>query len=84
MRALVAAALILAAAPAFADDTTGTVAAFNPDTKVLVLKDKSRWYLPADFVTPEDLAEGDRVRITYRSDADNGWKSIVAITRVTG
>ena len=72
------------ATPVLADETTGYVATFDAATRTLVLADRTRSILPADFAMPETLEPGERVRIAYRSDADNGWKTIHAITRVAG
>jgi hypothetical protein len=85
MRVLLAAA-VLAAAPflAFADETTGTVHSYEPLTNTLVLTDRTVWPLPKTVVIPDDLKPGERVRIAYRSNADNGWGSVQAITRVAG
>ena len=83
MRVLLAAALLAAATlPAFADQTGGTVAAFDAATNTLTLTDKTVWILPKDTVLPEGTAPGDRVEIVYTSAADNGWVKITRIARV--
>jgi hypothetical protein len=84
MRALIAAAILAAATPAFADETIGTVQSYEPLTNTLVLTDRTVWLLPGTAVVPDDIRPGERVRIAYRSNADNGWGSVQAITRIAG
>lgn len=83
MRVLLAAALLAVASPALADYTAGTVADFDARTHTLKLTDRTVWQVPKAVVVPETLAPGDRVVITYRSNADNGWDKIYGITRAT-
>lgn len=47
------------------------------------LTDRTVWQVPKTVVVPETLVPGDRVVITYRSNADNGWDKIYGITRAT-
>jgi multidrug efflux pump subunit AcrA (membrane-fusion protein) len=84
MRALLAAAFLAAATPAFADETIGTVRSYEPATNTLTLSDRTVWYLPATVAVPEGLKPGERVRIAFRSNADNGWGSVTGISRVAG
>ena len=80
MRILLAAVAIVAAAPAFADATSGTVTAFDGKSNVLTLSDKTVWYLPAGLF-PADTAAGDRVAIDYSTAGEDGIVSIDAIRR---
>ena len=82
MRVILAAALLAAASPSFADTTSGTVQGFDAAKKALTLTDKTVWILPADTVLPDNLATGDRIEIVYTSQADNGWAKIVRIAKV--
>ncbi len=85
MRALVAALLVTATAlPAFADQTGGTLVKFDAAKNTLTLSDRTVWILPAGTALPEQLAEGDKLAITYVSAADNGWTKILRIERVKG
>ncbi|WP_057793567.1 hypothetical protein [Roseovarius atlanticus] len=83
MRILIATALAaFAALPAFADQTQGNVVSFDRDTGVLVLSDKTVWYIPGDMVLPVDLAPGDRLQFDYATAGEDGLTKIHAITRV--
>lgn len=81
MRILFAAAL-LAAAPAFADETTGTILAFDRVDWVIVLNDKTVWELAADVAVPEDLAAGDKITLVYETAGEEGLTKIDSVTRV--
>ncbi len=81
MRILFAAAL-LAAAPAFADETTGTILAFDRVDGVIVLNDKTVWELAADVAVPEDLAAGDMITLVYETAGEEGLTKIDSVTRV--
>ncbi|WP_386683516.1 hypothetical protein [Loktanella sp. R86503] len=81
---LISAALTAIALPAFADDTTGTVVAYDRVSNVIVLQDRSIWEIPADFPLPADLVAGDRILIDYQSNGDNGVGKYLSITRVEG
>ncbi|MCE0505304.1 hypothetical protein LR948_08075 [Roseivivax sp. GX 12232] len=78
-----AAAALLALAPlaAFADQTQGTIATYDPEKRLLVLTDKTVWSLETLETAPV-LAPGQKVAILYTSDADNGWKTINAVSIV--
>ena len=60
---LTSAALIVSAIPALADNTSGTVLAFDRVAHVLVLDDKTVWNLPPDLMLPENLAAGETITI---------------------
>jgi hypothetical protein len=62
------------ALPAFADSFTSTLISFDPATLTLVMADRTVWDLPADFILPAGLAEGDTLRITY--GAESGVSSV--------
>ncbi|MCB1340601.1 MAG: hypothetical protein KDK24_05965 [Pseudooceanicola sp.] len=81
MRATLAACLLAVATPALADSTTGTVATWDAAAGRLAMADRTVWYLPASVTMPLNLAAGDRIEITYVSNADNGWGRIVSILR---
>ena len=77
--ALVSSALSFAA-PAFADDVTSTVTAYDRVAGVVVLADKSVFAL--DVMTgdiPPSLSAGDRITIDYEGDED-GVSAINSIT----
>ena len=80
MRAILAAAL-LAASPALADSTTGTIAAFDRAADVIVMEDKTIWRLGGDTLIPADLEAGDVVTIEFVSSGDSGWGKIVSLTK---
>ena len=80
MRILFAAAFIVAAAPAFADATSGTVQSFDGKANILTLSDKTVWYLPAGLF-PADTGAGDRVAIDYTTAGEDGLVSIQSISR---
>ena len=84
MRAPMLACLLLAAAPALADETTGTVAAFDRVDRILVLDDKTIWPLQETTVLPDDLRAGDRVRLDYVGGGDAGVNGVTSVTRVEG
>ena len=78
---LTSAALIVSAIPALADNTSGTVLAFDRVAHVLVLDDKTVWNLPPDLMLPENLAAGDTITIDYDGAGENGYGEINGITR---
>ncbi|MBY5988055.1 hypothetical protein [Roseovarius atlanticus] len=83
MRIIIATALAaFAALPAFADQTQGNVVSFDRATNVLVLSDKTVWYIPGDIALPVDLAAGDRLQFDYDTAGEDGLTKIHAITRV--
>lgn len=76
MRAILAVALLLFASAAFADETTGTVLAFDRQADIIVMADKTIWRLNPNTLIPADLAAGDRVRMTFTSAGDDGVISV--------
>lgn len=80
MRILFAAAL-LAAAPAFADETTGTVLAFDRVAGLIVLNDKTVWELASDVAVPENLVSGDKITLVYETAGEEGLTKIDSVTR---
>lgn len=82
MRAL-ALTLLLAStsAPALADETTGTVLAFDRFAKVLVMEDKTVWEIGDATAVPAGIKAGDRITITFTSAGDAGVTSVDALTR---
>jgi hypothetical protein len=80
MRILFAAAL-LAAAPAFADKTSGTVLAFDRVDGVIVLNDKTIWELGSETIVPEDLAAGDIVTLVYQTAGEEGSTKVDSVPR---
>lgn len=83
-RTIMAALLAAGATPALADETAGTVAAYDRVDRVIVLNDKTIWELPDTLALPDDLAAGDRIRIDFTSAGDSGVGKINAITREDG
>ncbi|MHA6325116.1 hypothetical protein [Roseivivax sp. CAU 1753] len=76
----IAALIALTPLAAFADETSGTVLAYDRVANILVLGDKSVWSLETLKEVPADLSAGQRVTITYTSNGDNGWSAINAVT----
>ena len=82
---LLALLAVLAATPAHADSTTGTVVAFDRVDLVLVLEDKTIWEIvPADLALPDDLKAGDEITIDFESAGESGVGKINSITRTGG
>ncbi|MDG1861965.1 MAG: hypothetical protein P8J02_01900 [Yoonia sp.] len=81
---LISSALALLAAPAFADNVTGAILAYDRVAHIIVLDDKTIWEIPADFELPADLMAGESISIEYRSNDDNGVGKYMSITRVDG
>ncbi len=74
-------ALTVLSAPAFADETTGSIVAFDRMANVIVLDDKSVWAIDPKAMVPSDLKAGDNVTLTFLSDGDNGAKPVSTVTR---
>jgi hypothetical protein len=74
--------LFAAAAPAFADELTATVLAYDRVDQIIVLEDKSVFNVPNTEVIPEGLKAGDTITIKYDGDGENGIKSIDSITKI--
>lgn len=81
---LLTAALGLAAFPAFADQSEGTILAFDRVAHVIVLTDNSVWNLPADLAVPDGLGQGDQVVFEFESGGENGIAKILSVTRTNG
>tara|TARA_R110002049_G_scaffold23545_7_gene83529 strand:+ start:16773 stop:17030 length:258 start_codon:yes stop_codon:yes gene_type:complete len=83
MRLFIVPALLstLLSVPAFADQTSGEIVAYDRLANVIVLADKSIWRLDAKTLVPSDLMAGDKVTLTFTSDGDNGAKPATALTR---
>lgn len=74
--------LAFSAAPAQADETTGTILAYDRLANLLVLTDRTVWELSPDLLVPSDLAAGDRVRIDFTAAGEDGISSIETLERV--
>lgn len=74
--------LILAAAPAFADDLSGTVIAYDRVAQVIVLDDKSVLTIPNPEIIPEGLVAGDTITVEFKSDGDNGFGTFFSIKKM--
>ena len=79
---LSATGLLLTASFAFAQDIVeGTILAFDRKANVLVFTDKTVWPLEKlESPAPASLNAGDRVRIQYDSNEDDGVTAIHSIT----
>jgi hypothetical protein len=74
--------LLAASAPAFADEVTATVIAFDRVDSVIVLDDKTVFNVTTPDVIPDGLKAGDTVTIDYKSDGDNGVTAINSIKKM--
>ena len=74
--------LIFAAAPAFADELSGTVIAFDRVDSVIVLEDKSVLTIPNPEIIPEGLVAGDTITVEFKADGDNGYAAFYSITKM--
>lgn len=84
MRALYFALPLVLALPVMADETTGTILAFDRVAKVIVLEDKTIWPLGEKTETSSDLVAGDKVKIEYVGGGDAGISSITSVLRTEG
>ena len=84
MRHLIALAVLLAAAPALADETEGEILAYDRLANLVVMRDRTVWELGAELMVPADLQSGDRVRLVYRTAGEDGVTKIDSIERVEG
>ena len=77
MRALLAAATaaLLIAAPAIADETTGTVAGWDPLAGILTLTDRTVWPL-GTLVEADMPVAGNRITIQYQTAGEDGLTGI--------
>jgi hypothetical protein len=73
--------LILVAAPAFADELSGTVVAFDRVDNIIVLDDKSVLKIPNPEIIPEGLVAGDTIAVEFKSDGDNGYGRFISIEK---
>jgi hypothetical protein len=67
--------------PAFADQTSGTILAYDRLDNVLVLSDKTHWLLNDSTLVPADLKAGDKIKITFTSDGENGTGKVSELAR---
>lgn len=81
MRMLLAAALLAVATPVLADQTTGTVLAFDREAGVVIMADKTVWQLGAETRIPADLVAGDVITIDFTSAGDDGVRSVEALIK---
>ena len=81
MRIMIAAAFLAAATPAFADNTTGKVLAFDRQSDIIVMEDKTIWQLAPTTLIPADLAAGDTITIEFTSFGDDGIASVNALVK---
>ncbi|MCU9849072.1 hypothetical protein OEZ60_13775 [Defluviimonas sp. WL0024] len=84
MRALLYTLPLLLATAATADETTGTILAFDRVDRVIVLEDKTVWQFDEKTELAPDLVAGDTVRIIYTGAADSGIGPIASILRADG
>lgn len=82
MRAVLIASLLLCGAPALADETAGTVLAFDRVANILVLDDKTVWSLGAKTNVTPDLVAGDKVKIMYTGGGDAGIGAIASVLKL--
>ena len=78
MRYLLLPAALLLAAPAAAESFSSAVLDFDPQTSVLVLRDKSVLRV-GDAVVPADLGAGDAITVVYDG---GGYDGMVRIHRI--
>ncbi|SPH24373.1 hypothetical protein DEA8626_03424 [Defluviimonas aquaemixtae] len=79
---LLALALATFAAPAIADETSGTIIAYDRVDRIIVLDDKTIWTFGEKTELSPDLSAGDAVKIIYTGAADSGIGPIASILRV--
>lgn len=85
MRFLLAATLAFAAAaPAYADEVSGTIVAYDRLDNLIVLDDKSVWALASSALVPADLKAGDRITLTFTSSGENGANAATKLERTNG
>ena len=81
MRAFLIASVMLSAAPALADETSGTILAFDRVANILVLDDKTVWSLGEKTEVTSDLMAGDTVKIIYVGGGDAGIGPITSVLK---
>ena len=84
MRVLLCALPLLIASPAFADEASGKIVAFDRVANVIVLDDKTIWPLGEATETSADLVAGDEVTIVYTGSEDAGVDKITSVMRTDG
>lgn len=84
MRALLIALSLILATPVLADETTGTILAFDRVAKIVMLEDKTIWPLGEGTEVAADLVAGDKVKIIYVGGGDAGVAGITSILRSDG
>ena len=72
------AVVALSSSLAFADQTSGTVKAFDAKAMTLILQDGSEYYLPKTFHDP-GLKAGEKVSITWAMQNNERMASAVVI-----
>lgn len=83
MRALLATVLFaVTVTPAVADEVTGEVLAFDRKAGIIVLKNKEVFSLDLIAEQPEDLHAGDRIRVVYEAEGEDGITKIDSITKL--
>jgi hypothetical protein len=82
MRLFLIPAFLLLATPTLADETSGTVLAFDRVDNVIVLENKTVFTVPNPDVIPADLKAGEKIKIVYKSDGDNGLTKVFSIERL--
>lgn len=81
MRTLFTAALLLAAAPAIADEVSGTILAYDRVAGVIVMDDKTVWSMELIETAPEGLVAGDTVKIMFETAGEDGMTKIDSIEK---
>ena len=80
--AVLALSLAVLAHTAMADDTTGTILAFDRAADVIVMADRTVWELGPKTLIPADLVAGDVVKITFTSAGDSGVGTIQSLEKI--
>jgi hypothetical protein len=81
MRTLFATLLLVAATPALADETTGTILAFDRQADVIVMTDNTVWQLSPKTLIPADLAAGDTITIIFTNTGENGVGNVTELRK---
>lgn len=81
---LAAVPLALLAVPALADETTGTIIAYDRVAKVIVMEDRTVFQLSDKTELSADLVAGDKVRIVYAGAGDSGIGAVQSVIRTDG
>lgn len=74
--------LILVAAPAFADELSGTVIAFDRVDNVIILDDKSVLTIPNPEIIPVGLVAGDSITVEFDTNGDNGYGAFKSMKKM--